>query len=108
MRNKLLRPGTHGFWVMLLFAVSMLLVRLAVGDSLEPTNKATGGIILPVLFIVPAWLWLQYLARSLKVTCPACGQWRMRFTGRFPLVRRFHCDACEYDYDALPHRHDDD
>lgn len=108
MLNSLFKPGTHGFWVMLAFAISILIVRLAIGDALAPTDKSTGGIILPVLFIIPAWFWLQYLARSLKVTCPACGHRRMRFTGRFPLLRRFHCDACGYDYDAMPKRHDDD
>ena len=96
------KPASHGFWVMLIFAVSLAALRAAGGDALARLQSNAGEIVVAMLIIVPAWFWLQFIARSLKVECTQCGKRTMKFTGRFPLRRTFHCEACGADYEIPP------
>lgn len=90
---------SHGFWVMLVFAVSLAVLKAVGGDALSRLQANFGDVLVAVLLIVPAWFWLQFIARTLKVVCVRCGKRTMGFTGQFPLRRTFHCDACGKDYE---------
>jgi len=106
----MMKPGAHGFWVMLLFAVSLATVRALGGSALAQLQAAVGDVVAALVILVPAWFWLQFIARALRVVCPQCGKQTMRFTGRFPLRRTFHCDACGAEYEingSRDSRHDD-
>lgn len=98
----MVKPAAHGFWVMLLFAVSLAVVRAIGGSAFAELQEKVGEIVAALIILVPAWFWLQLIARMLKVRCPQCGEWSMRFTGRFPLRRTFHCDACGADDEVPP------
>lgn len=94
-----MKPTMHGFWVMLLFAVSMAALRAGFSAQLVQFSHAVGDVVASIAIVIPAWFWLQFIAQTLKSTCPRCGQRQLRFTGRFPLTREFHCDGCGYECD---------
>ena len=79
---------------MLLFALSVVAIKIIGGEPLVRLANILGQVVLSILIIIPAWFWLQFIARSLKVVCPQCGEREMCFTGQFPLARDFRCEAC--------------
>lgn len=103
----MIKPAYHGFWVMLVFAVTLAVLRALGGDMLVELKSSLGEMVLALIIIVPAWFLLQLIARSIKVVCPRCGKSAMKFTGQFPLARRFHCDACGLDHEIAGPGHKD-
>ena len=105
----MIKPAYHGFWVMLVFAVALAVLRALGDDLILQLRSSLGDVALALIIIVPAWFLLQLIARSIKVVCPRCGKSAMKFTGQFPLARRFHCDACGADHEISgPGRRDKD
>ena len=94
---------------MLVFAVTLAVLRALGGGLLMQLKSSLGEVALALIIIVPAWFLLQLIARSIRVVCPRCGESAMKFTGQFPLARRFHCEACGLDHElAGPGRRDTD
>jgi len=96
-----MKPTMHSFWVMLVFAVSLAAFKAAFSSALLRFGQSVGEVAASIALIVPAWFWLQFIAHTIKAKCPRCGESQLRFTGRFPLTRTFHCDACGLDHEVI-------